>query len=218
MIGPFLLGKCVYFFPLVFILVNVVCQINRLPESIFQPFPLSSELTNGLSLTQFISWAALLGAASCLLWLLRRRKWVLCNIPFLLLSSRGGFFQGPSQTSVKSWASWNTYVFSPRWTLSHFLVWSLYNCIKRHTVFNVRRHAKSNYLVAIVIPLMLQGTGNTLSLPCSKDRSPKMIVMPETASFYCQGQDRSQVPSALYASASRFNTLHTSEFNIIYSI
>lgn len=53
--GPFLLGKCVYFFLLVFILVNVLCPINLLPESIFQLGPLSLELTNGLSLTEFIS-------------------------------------------------------------------------------------------------------------------------------------------------------------------
>lgn len=52
---PFLVGKCVYFFPLVFILVNVLHQINLLPESIFQRVLLSLELTNGLSLTQFIS-------------------------------------------------------------------------------------------------------------------------------------------------------------------
>lgn len=55
MISPFSLGKCVYFFPLLFILVNVLHQINLLPESIFQLVLLSLELTNGLSLTQFIS-------------------------------------------------------------------------------------------------------------------------------------------------------------------
>lgn len=55
MISPFSLGKCVYFSPLLFILVNVLHQINLLPESIFQLVLLSLELTNGLSLTQFIS-------------------------------------------------------------------------------------------------------------------------------------------------------------------
>lgn len=54
-ISPFLLGKCVYFFPLVFIPVNVLHQINLLPESSFQLVLLSLELTNGWSLAQFIS-------------------------------------------------------------------------------------------------------------------------------------------------------------------
>lgn len=35
-ISLFLLGECVYFLPLVFILVNVLQQINLLPASIFQ--------------------------------------------------------------------------------------------------------------------------------------------------------------------------------------
>jgi hypothetical protein len=56
-ISSFLLSKCVYFFALVFILVNVLHQINVLPESIFQLVALSLELTNGRSLTQFISGA-----------------------------------------------------------------------------------------------------------------------------------------------------------------
>lgn len=54
-ISSFLLGKCVYVFPLVFILVNVLYQINLLPESISQLVLLSLELTNDLTLTQFIS-------------------------------------------------------------------------------------------------------------------------------------------------------------------
>ena len=54
-ISSFLLGKCVYVFPLVFILVNVLYQINLLPESISQLVLLSLELTNHLTLTQFIS-------------------------------------------------------------------------------------------------------------------------------------------------------------------
>lgn len=49
------LGKCVYVFPLVFILLNVLYQINLLPESISQLVLLSLELTNDLTLTQFIS-------------------------------------------------------------------------------------------------------------------------------------------------------------------
>ena len=53
-ISSFSLGKCVYVFPLVFILLNVLCQINLLPESISQ-LVLSLELTNDLTLTQFIS-------------------------------------------------------------------------------------------------------------------------------------------------------------------
>ena len=53
-ISSFSLGKCVYVFPLVFILLNVLYQINLLPESISQ-LVLSLELTNDLTLTQFIS-------------------------------------------------------------------------------------------------------------------------------------------------------------------
>lgn len=53
-ISPFLLGKCIYVFPLVFMRVNVLYQINLLPEFILQLL-LSVELTNGLNLTQFIS-------------------------------------------------------------------------------------------------------------------------------------------------------------------
>ena len=53
-ISSFSLGNCVYVFPLVFILLNVLCQINLLPESISQ-LVLSLELTNDLTLTQFIS-------------------------------------------------------------------------------------------------------------------------------------------------------------------
>ena len=77
-ISSFLLGKCVYVFPLVFILVNVLYQINLLPESISQLVLLSLELTNDLTLTQFISWAPV----GCCQPLAQKKKWVFCNILF----------------------------------------------------------------------------------------------------------------------------------------
>lgn len=59
----FLPCKSVYIYLLVFRLVNVLHQINLFPESIFQLVLPSLELTNGWSLTQFISWAP---AGGCL--------------------------------------------------------------------------------------------------------------------------------------------------------
>lgn len=55
--------KCVYIYLLVFRLVNVLHQINLFPESIFQLVLPSLVLTNGWSLTQFISRAP---AGDCL--------------------------------------------------------------------------------------------------------------------------------------------------------
>lgn len=77
-ISSFLLGKCVYVFPLVFILVNVLYQINLLPESISQLVLLSLELTNDLTLTQFISW----DPVGCFQPLAQKKKWGFCNILF----------------------------------------------------------------------------------------------------------------------------------------
>lgn len=167
MIGPFLLGKCVYFFPLVFILVNVLCQINLLPESIFQLVPLSLELTNGLGLTQFISGAALLGAASCWLRLLRRKSEFSAYFVPTPSVSRRVLSSGTHSDVRKDLYLLERICFQP-------ISWySLCKIASDDTQFSILQDGQ-NYtsVLAIVSPLVLKGTGNALYLPGTEKTCP----------------------------------------------